>query len=250
MMDDLGKTEFDAPEAEVKALDTASSPLLTNFILKRSVAAEGLLQENPVRTESGPGFSIPTSLFMLYVKFDDRAQLIARQFRFDDFGNQGMTLEEAELALLTEARTLQPGGAHYEASNFSTMVWRRPYYLTFVIDSPGWEFYWHDSQLHEAIRLLDRKDVPGPVGHRRYEGENHTFFDADQDIPLPSLGDAFRVTNCFRDAAGPIEARQVTNKYCFEIYLKAPFKDPALPNQDTHITMLFDPDGQNQGPRT
>ena len=34
--------------------------------------------------------------------------------------------------------------------------------------------------------------------------------------------------------------------YCFEIYLKAIFKDPGGP--DTHITVLIDPDGQNQGP--
>lgn len=252
MMDDLASAEFDTIEREVEALAGGFAPLLTDYVLQRGpiagVAAEDVaVQTVPIRQDRPEGAEIPRSLFMVYLKFDDTGQLIVRQMRLDNFAaaGAGYTLDGAETFLLGEARKQYPPRDHYEASNFSNMTWTRPYYLTFVIDNPGWEFYWNDSQLHEAMRLLERKDVPGSF--TTYEGENHTFFEADKDIALAGIpGDAFRVMNCYRDANGTIVDDDAEIKYCFEIYLKAPFKDPG----GTHITVLIDPDGENQGPRT
>lgn len=250
MMDDLASAEFNTAEAEVVARDLDFMPRLTDYVLERVViagaaAADVAVQTVPIRRDRPAGAEIPKSLFMIYLKLDDTKQLIVRQMRLDNFATTGpgYTLDGAEDFLLKEARK-EPPGQYYEASNFSNMVWQRPYYLTFVIDNADWEFYWHESNLHEAIRLLQQKDVPG--SHTTYQGENHTFFEAKEDIPLASYGDAFRVMNCYCDANGTIEDDEAQLKYCFEIYLKAPFKDAV----GGHITMLIDPDGQNQGPRT
>jgi len=249
MMDDLAIADFETAEAAVEAFDAAYAPLLTNYIVGRGGMDPA--QTNPIRLEreGDEGFETPTSLFMIYLKFDDAGKLIARQLRFNDFGspaNGNRTLDQAEDDLLTEARL--GAGTHLERSNFQGMTWQRPYYVTFVIDNAGWQFYWSQAALHEAIRFLERKDEPG--NFKTYESENHTFFDAKDDIPLASLGDAFRVVNYYRDQNGPIVAPAVKREYCFEIYLQAIFKDPAGVGQPTHITVLIDPDGQNQGPRT
>lgn len=239
-MDDLADADSDVGERGAEAFNAFYVPLLSNYVVSRGGAEPA--QTNPIRLRTDQ-FEAPTSLFMIYMKFDEFGKLAVRQLRFDDFdfpANGGRTLDEAETDLLAEARAAI--GAHLEGSNFQGMIWQRPYFITFVIDNEGWEFYWGEG-LHEAIRFLERKDAAHDV--KIYEKENHTFFDAKEDIALASLGDAFRVANYHRDQNGPIIGK-VKREYCFEIYLKAIFKDAGGP--DTHITVLIDPDGQNQGP--
>lgn len=248
MMDDLASAEFYTVETEARAVEGTAS-LLSGYVLSRGT--DPAFETDPIRWEMG-AYETPTSLFMIYMKFDDTGQLIVRQFRYDDFrtpAGAGLTVAQAEDELLGEARQDQPGGAHYDGSNFLEMLWTRPYYLTFVIDNPNWEFYWDPSPRHEAMRLLKRKDVPGSF--KEYEEKNFTFYNADPNIPLAADGDAFRVTNHFRDASAPIVAQSGKIDYCFELYLRAPFKDPSpgTTGQPTHVTVLIDPDGQNQGPR-
>lgn len=244
MMDDLSKSEFEGNEAESEALDIADSPFLDKYILARGLGETP--PTNPIRLimKDQPGYVAPTSVFMIYMRFDATGELIVRQLRYQDFGDDGRTLEQAEEDLLAIAQAAPFAGPHAVGTNFKDMRWTRPYFMTFVIDNPGWKFYWGVDQRHEAIRFLERKDAQG--NFQIYEDENHSFFDAEQGIAL-GHGEAFRCRNYHRDANGPLlDARAV--KYCFEIYLQSPFKVPT--GNSTHITVLIDPDGQNQGPRT
>lgn len=245
MMEDLANADMNALEAEAVAPSASFAPLLTNYTLNLA-----LDQTNPIRLqhENDPGYETPHSLFMIYLQFESTGKLVARQLRFDDFdlsAGGNLTLDQAEAVLLGEARAGQ--GAHPQKNNFQEMTWQRPYYITFVIDNAGWRFYWDQAQLHEAIRFLERKDEPG--NFKTYEKENYSFFDAKPHINL-GLGDAFRVTNYYRDENGTITDPHALKEYCFQIYLQTPFKDPAGLGQSPNITMLIDPDGQNQGPRT
>ena len=181
MMDDLANADFEVSEAATETPEVAYAPLLTDYTLNRAAPPDGG-QINPIRlVKAGlPGYPSPTSLFMIYMKFDDLGKLIVRQLRLDDFGSGGGgTLDQAEADLLDEARA--GSGAHLEKSNFQGMIWRRPYYITFVIDNEGWQFRWGEG-LHEAIRFLERKDAECNI--KIYEKDNHSFFDAEADIAL------------------------------------------------------------------
>ncbi len=119
------------------------------------------------------------------------------------------------------------------------MTWKAPCYLTFVIENQGWKFYWREHDIrHGPIRFFRRKDkVPSET---RLYADNWAFFNAEQfDLDGHS---AFRCTNYVSNERGPLTGRDTVD-YCFQIYLEAPF---AIGGR--HITMLIDPDGQNQGP--
>jgi hypothetical protein len=60
-------------------------------------------------------------------------------------------------------------------------------------------------------------------------------------------GDAFRVINYFLNAQGNQLGAGPPIKYSFQIYLETPFRTATNPH--THIVLVIDPDGQNQGPR-
>ncbi len=183
------------------------------------------------------------SVYMIYMHFDAQGKFVVKQLSERPFSG---TVAEAEGRLLAVARgTSQPAGdLIVEGINFQNIVWKRPHYVTFVIDNPGWKTYWGYNGLGDPIRFLERK----PGSTQLYLTDNHTFFDARRVEEL-GYGDAFRCINYHhRDASTLPVLDGDPRKYCFEIYLESPFATSQNPR--THIVLIVDPDGQNQGPRT
>jgi hypothetical protein len=185
-----------------------------------------------------PGYRKPDSLYMIYMRFDETGQLVVKQLQKLGGVAEG-TVRGAEEALLTLARSRNG----HIGVNFEGIEWRRQHYITFVIDNPGWTFFWGEDPRHEAIRFLRRKDGDGDL----YTKENHTFFDAVTLDPKLGAGEAFRCINYFRNEFGDLSYGPAV-VYCFEIVLQAPFL--ANSSVESRIRLIIDPDGQNQGPRT
>jgi hypothetical protein len=203
--------------------------------------AEKFVRENNIRDQCPYALSKPNRLYLVYLCFDAQGKLIVRQLKAE-FQAQS-DLGQTEVDLFNSAAS---GNAANQ--NFEDMKWWRSTYLTFVIHNPGWSFYWRDDdRRHNPIRFLRRKDA---IEHPTdlYQ-DNHCFFDALKPFELDDgngeLHSAFRCINYVVDENGfPLQKKQV-HRYCFQIYLEAPF---LLNGREEKITMLIDPDGQNQGP--
>jgi hypothetical protein len=202
----------------------------------RSVQSKRLNESRHFDKLAPDRFAEPRSVYMIYMKFDATGKFIVKQLSELDYPDN---LVAAEGRLLRAAT----GNGATLGSNFRNIVWKRPYYLTFVIDNPGWKVYWGPTGREDPIRFLYRKAGSTDT----YITKNYSFFDAK---PVHSLGsgDAFRLINYHLNENGyPVPAGQPED-YCFQIYLESPFAISTNPH--THIVIIVDPDGQNQGPRT
>jgi hypothetical protein len=180
------------------------------------------------------GLAKPSWVYMIYLYFNPDGKLVVGQLE-QAFGPGG--LDGAERSLLQRARN-----DDFDEINFRSIRWQRPYYLTFVIDNEAWKFHWGRDGDNDPLRFMFRK----PDSSDTYETNNYTFFDS---VKRPNLGrgDAFRVVNYHLNQQGnPLATGQVV-KYSFEIALETPFRRAF--NPQTHIVLIIDPDGQNQGPR-
>jgi hypothetical protein len=236
MMDDLTQAEKQFDELDVSSADVE----VAFFSGEIGVAAARSIQLNKLNDD---GYEAPDSVYMIYMKFDTNGRFVVKQLSERPYTG---TLAEAEANLLKVARGPdQPSGnILVEGSNFQGIAWRRPHYLTFVIDNPGWKIYWGLGGLDDPLRFLSSK----PGSTTAYLTDNYTFFDAE---PVQNLaaGDAFRCINYHhRDEFTNELLNGDTRDYCFQIYLQTPFAGPA--NPQSHIVLIVDPDGQNQGPRT
>lgn len=183
----------------------------------------------------------PTSVYLIYIKFNPAGALRIRHAEVPLGGN----LVAARAQALRNARD----GTNLSGRNFRAIIWDDPCYVVLTIDNPGWQVYWGNDPDHNTIRFQRRKDVDGSAGPDLYK-ENFSFYDGDRiqfDVD-GQLYDAFQCINYVRDENGNLGRRQKRD-YCFEIYLQAPF-ETVVGDEEPRITILIDPDGQNQGPRT
>lgn len=221
-------------------------PAASNYVLFED--AERFLQEPTVRDERPRHLRLhdPKAVYLIYLEFDSHGQLIVRQVNADLGRARDPSAIEQTLFNLAAG-----GTAH--ATNFEKMEWDQSTYLTFVINgknNPNWRFYWRDDdRRHNPIRFFRRKDSIPRTG-RIYQ-DNNSFFEGrvfELDDGNGNKHHAFRCINFVCDEQGPLRQRQVLH-YCFQIYLEAPFRLPGGgQNSEKRITMLIDPDGQNQGP--
>jgi hypothetical protein len=193
-----------------------------------------------------PGYDPPEYLYLIYISFDDKHNLIVRQL-VDEIKSTPADLElklsQLELKLFQDAQKEQ----NIEDTDFRNMVWDYPCYITFAVDCEDWRFFWGDKNQYDPIVFLPEKDIQSS-GPNPYD-ENHSFYDAVRttiEYPPGVKHDAFRFINYLRDANGPLQTPQDVCRYCFEVYLEAPFARPLRPVD--RVTILIDPDGQNQGP--
>jgi hypothetical protein len=183
----------------------------------------------------------PKALFLIYITMNGQKLIVRHMEEYDIEGDKD-DIKEAEIRLLQDAKA----NLNVVGRNFERMTWDEPCYITMVLDIPGWKFYWRDNPNQDPIVFLQYKDLRG-IGAPAYT-KNTTFFDAELDDITPSSSyahKALRFINHFRDENDkPLHGKDL--RYCFEIYLEAPF---FIAGQSSYITILIDPDGQNQGPQ-
>jgi len=225
------------------------------------------------RLGTGANFTRPSRLHILYIALTPDAKFAVRHLFLD--GITLANLADKEKDLLLEARTTVPNGPRSPnelSRGFEGMEFKREAYFTIVIDELGWEFYFPApakpddviiGETHDPVVFLDNKKVivaSNPTGssivvHDQDFAENHAFSDAEKvDLTVPGTGPgpgpfpdevrrALRLINFFTDGTGQLLG--APTDFGFEIYLRAPAGEG-----DHLTTIIIDPDGQNQGPRT
>ncbi len=188
------------------------------------------------------GFRKPEHVFLIYITLKDFS-LVVRQV---EAPLENKSLKVVEQNLFEVAKK----GAGGIQTNFQNMIWGQPCYITVVLgmpkeDKPVWDFYWVEEDLdHSPIRFHRRKDIHGH-GSKIF-AQNYSFYDAEK-FEFTDGSDkkynGFRCINYINTEFGHLGAERELD-YCFEIFLKVPLF------HGNYITMLVDPDGQNQGPRT
>jgi hypothetical protein len=152
------------------------------------------------------------------------------------------TINQTERALITDIDGMTPPTP--DGHNFLDLIWTKPYFITFCIKTPDWGFYHKAQDGHDAVVFLSEKEkITGAAKKKQFYDPNYSFFNAMTVNNIPDRR-AIRITNYHRQNAegDPIPSGQKRN-YCFEIYLEAPFFIGG-----EKLTVLIDPDGQNQGP--
>lgn len=193
---------------------------------------------NSIQNPKLNGYDLPKSVYMIYMHFDEDGQFVVQQLYEKKFKD---TVADAEKRLLKAATSESGTDVKY---NFADIVWTTPYYVTFVIDNKNWRIHWGLQGKDDPIRFLERKAGSTQL----YVTDNYTFYAAERVEDL-GRGDAFRCINYHIQEDGQPVKKGAPRDYCFQIYLEAPFAlSPS--NSGTHIVLIVDPDGQNQGPRT
>jgi hypothetical protein len=234
MTDDLKLAEARFEEPGVPSADVEMAFARTELAVRAARSIQ-------LRKLGDDGYEAPEAVYMIYMKFDANGRFIVRQISERPYTG---TVAESEARLIAVARGAAPTGSIVvEGTNFQNIVWRRPHYMTFVIDNPGWNIFWGPGGLDDPLTFLEEK----PGSTKTYLTDNYTFFDAE---PIQNLaaGDAFRCINYHhRDEYTNELYNGDVRDYCFLIHLLSPFA--GLPNPHSHIVVIIDPDGQNQGPR-
>ena len=220
--------------AEDEALTSLATPLILGV---PPTTPTGSIRQRRVHR---PEYVAPRSVYLVYMKFDEQAGFIVKHVAEHGF-EDSVTASEGRLLRIAKGQLPHQQNTRDFGANFVDVVWKRPYYLTFVIDNAGWKIHWGPDGRSDP--LIFRRSKPG--SNDIYLTDNYTFFDAE---PVPHLGqgDAFRCINYHLADDGHAVQENSPKKYCFQIYLETPF---AL-NRQTHVVIIIDPDGQNQGPRT
>ncbi len=191
-----------------------------------------------------PKYKAPKGLYFIYMHVASAGHLGVRQLFDPAPGPDLPGIKAAEKALYASAKA---GNSH--KTNFEDMVWRGPCWITMVIDNPGWEFYSENFHNHDPMIFRKSKEVienGHPVPKEFHE--NWSFYDALKFVLDGGSGgrSAVRCINYFKfDQDGNDIGTGQSRNYCFELYLQVPFYTRGRTQK---VTILIDPDGQNQGP--
>ncbi|HEY5722356.1 MAG TPA: hypothetical protein VIT45_08540 [Allosphingosinicella sp.] len=201
-----------------------------------------------------PGYSAPTSLYLVYVKFDG-SDLIVRHMSTDTLINGSVSETEQDLFDKAQAGN---GAPEQVGRDFATMAFKDETYFTIVLDNDLWDFYFPNptnpmpvpNEYHDPIMFIESKVTMveqgggAPVRIPRNYEPNTSFYDATS-VSVRGRA-AVRCINYFRDSDGsPLRRYQDLG---FEILVRVPFALSAA--HGTKLILIIDPDGQNQGPAT
>lgn len=138
---------------------------------------------------------------------------------------------------------------------------KKPCYFTVVIDQPGWDFYYPDPanpdpawpESHDPLLFLEEKSAVKEVDGewiRVYHSyaKNRSFYNAEYS-PITGKPSVRCINFMTKNDDGDILGPNKFQKFSFNIILRVPIS--LLDETDTRkITIIIDPDGQNQGPDT
>jgi hypothetical protein len=199
-------------------------------------------QKRPTASNKYPD---PKYLFFIYIRLVDNKLEVSHEY--DKITG---SVSSTEIGLLKRARDT----TNSYSKNFADLKWKRPCYVTIVVDIPGWRLQWGPRGL-DPFAFRSSKDVlKGGEIKPQYYDPNYSFLEAEKIYHLPGEkentlipGNAtVRCINfCKEDELGQDMTGTQVRSYCFEIYVLVPFSQA-----DSYVTVLIDPDGQNQGPNT
>lgn len=196
--------------------------------------------------------AVPCSIYFYYVRINTTGELYVRHY-FYPSGNHKDPANPANPAdwppiqntdadlipvlqdLIANARA---GGVKYPVlgSDFLGIEWRRKSYVALFIDEANWSLHKAASGQPAVLFITSGAGTP-----------NHSFFDGrDLDIPMPQgdLRSAFVCINHMKkDDAGTDLAAGDIEPYQFKMFFEVKFSSGGRP-----LTVIFDPDGSNEGP--
>lgn len=201
-----------------------------------------------------PSYVRPPYLFMVYITAPNGVLNV----KYKEGAIDASDPESGEEAFLDNI--INHGGG--TTNPFDLIEFDRPTYFTIVIGQPGWDFYYPDPEnndpawpeSHDPIIFLEEKSSIRDTGNGQWVREyrsfnkNRAFYNSEQ---ITVLGrPAFRCINYItKNKDGDMLEPGKLQRFSFNIFLRVPIslQDPS----DTRmITLILDPDGQNQGPNT
>jgi hypothetical protein len=210
----------------------------------------------------GSTYQQPRDIHLIYIGMNG-TEIIARHMR--RFNIDARDIDRIEEELVREAEKATPPRVGQYAQDFQRLEFQRATYLTMVIGVPDWEFYYPFSdeedpvpgELHDPLVFIEKKQqTQAPAA------QNYAFYNCVKVTPGGYNG--FRCINFFTADATGSPIRTVLD-YRFEIYIRIPFSPVYTPlapidlplmvrdvsgrlTSGRTLTIIIDPDGQNQGP--
>ncbi len=204
----------------------------------------------------GLGFeAAPNRLYLVYMRFDEENKLSVLHMETDPLIDGDVAATEAHL--LGKARA-GGGGPEQVGRDFEKMIFKGPTYFTVVIDNVGWGFLFPAPgienppgvEAYDPIVFIEKKKTlierPGNVldTHEQIYSRNKSFYNAEP-VGIEGMA-AVRCINFFRDEQGVPLGDQEPLLVGFEIYVQVPYSLSAA--EQRKLTVIIDPDGENQGP--
>jgi hypothetical protein len=185
----------------------------------------------------------PKDIYLVYMGIDVNKQLAVRHFY--RAGIDPDKIAEIEEELVKYAKYPNEPRPYQIAKDFTRIDFPRPAYFTAIVDGAQWGFYYPSpeqvepvkDEVHDPIVFIERKTLSSPK-----RAKNFAFYNAEPVTPDNCNG--VRCINFFTDQSGKLLT--APTDYCFEIYIRVPFSEARATGR--HITVIIDPDGQNQGP--
>ena len=192
----------------------------------------------------------PPYLYLIYLALDHNGLV----FRHAEQVIDPFDLDNEEDSLIRAAkRDAGQLGSNYGLLEFTTAT-----NFTIVLDEDNWDFYYPDPgnpepeyvETHDPILFVSEKTFVGDdltLVSRRVS-RNRAFYDLE---PITKVidGKPRKGIRCINhltknDQGGPLGKGEKID-YSFNLYLRVPFSK-TTPTEK--ITIIIDPDGQNQGP--
>lgn len=201
-----------------------------------------------------PNYKPPKRLFMVYIRMNE-GKLEVQYLEKDPIVWSRLRDEIIDLFRIGAG-----GGGDYNA--FDLMVFKKPSVFVVALDQPGWDFYYPDPtnsdpkwpESHDPIVFIEKKAVLVKNQQDEWErvesdfDKNRTFYDSET-FDIGTHGKAVVCCNFItKNQDGDILEYGKKQDFSFNIYLRVPFSLSGL--DEKKITIILDPDGQNQGPST
>lgn len=187
-----------------------------------------------------PTYPPPSELWLIYISDNDADQFVVRHMYMPAY----VDLNQAENFLCNLARTGQPN-QYWVGNDFINLTWRRPCFVTIVLDLDGYEIYWGNQPGHDPIKFAAAREIDNgrPLPPEPY-APNYSFYNAQ---PLLILGrSAVRCTNFMKvdEQGNGLPTDRDFRYYCLRI------NTLISTTSGSRLGHIIDPDGQNQGPST
>jgi hypothetical protein len=234
---------------------TSSGPL-SQFPSMSLLLSDNGRHGHSIRTRKlykGEYYQPPKCLFMVYIRmFEGRLEvqyLKKREIVWDNLSTE----VERLFAAASEGKG--------DINAFDLIVFDEPTVFVVVLDQEGWEFYYPDPEndepswpeTHDPIVFIEKKAVlvkeAGKWVRRQYDYQKNRAFYDSQAFEIGEVGRAVMCYNFItKNKDGDILEYGKHQDFSFNIYLRVPFSLTGL--DERKITIILDPDGQNQGPNT
>lgn len=202
-----------------------------------------------------------TRIYFYYMKFNKKNKIACKEYIFPKASTPHKThINESDM--LTQI-TKFLGKARNDkikcndSDGFHEIKWRGPSYLAFVFDEKDWDFLVKEKD--------DKTEACDGLHFRNLEGfsNNKTFYNAKIIEICPEKGRRKKVLICHNfhykapgqthpaDKNTPPRPRRnndETDRYKFDLYLKAPVCAQGTQAGKTQETIIIDPTGTNFGP--